>query len=61
MREQGNVRRWDAAKGFGFIQGARSASVFFHIRDFRGSTPPAEGLRERLMSVFDLSQPQADT
>ena len=45
MREQGNVRRWDAAKGFGFIQGARSASVFFHIRDFRGSTPPAEGLR----------------
>ncbi len=45
MREQGSVRRWDAAKGFGFIQGARSASVFFHIRDFRGSAPPAEGLR----------------
>ena len=45
MREQGRVRRWDTAKGFGFIEGERSGSVFFHIRDFRGSTSPVEGLR----------------
>lgn len=45
MRTQGTIRRWDSAKGFGFIQGAHTSNVFFHIRDFRGGTPPAEGMR----------------
>ena len=45
MHTQGRIRRWDADKGFGFIQGAHSSNVFFHIRDYRGSTPPAEGMR----------------
>lgn len=45
MQTQGTIRRWDAAKGFGFIQGAHSSNVFFHIRDYRGSAPPAEGMR----------------
>ena len=34
-----------SAKGFGFIQGAHSSNVFFHVRDYRGATPPAEGMR----------------
>lgn len=45
MRSTGTVRRWDAARGFGFIQGAHSSQVFFHVRDFRGASPPAEGLQ----------------
>ncbi|MBS0467045.1 MAG: cold shock and DUF1294 domain-containing protein [Proteobacteria bacterium] len=43
MHTQGTIRRWDADKGFGFIQGATSSNVFFHIRDFRGGMP-AEGM-----------------
>ena len=45
MHTQGTIRRWDSAKGFGFIQGAHSSNVFFHVRDYRGATPPAEGMR----------------
>jgi len=45
MHTQGIIRRWDSAKGFGFIQGAHSSNVFFHVRDYRGATPPAEGMR----------------
>ena len=45
MHTQGHIRRWDAGKGFGFIQSAHSTNVFFHIRDYRGSAPPAEGMR----------------
>ena len=43
MEAQGYIRRWDAEKGFGFIQSAQSNSVFFHIRDYRASTPPQVG------------------
>lgn len=45
MHTQGQITRWDAGKGFGFIQSARSTNVFFHIRDYRGATPPTEGMR----------------
>ncbi|MHA7600496.1 DUF1294 domain-containing protein [Alicycliphilus sp. T452] len=45
MHTQGTIRRWDSGKGFGFIQGAHSSNVFFHIRDFRGTTPPIEGMQ----------------
>ena len=45
MHTQGTVRRWDSGKGFGFIQSAHSANVFFHIRDYCGATPPTEGMR----------------
>ena len=37
--------RWNAERAFGFIRSPGSAAdVFFHIRDFRGATPPREGL-----------------
>lgn len=41
---RGTIRRWDAGKGFGFIQAEHSSNVFFHIRDYRGDTPPSEGM-----------------
>ena len=44
MRTHGIVRQWNADKGFGFIQGAASTQVFFHVRDFRGTAPPAHGM-----------------
>lgn len=44
MRTQGTIRRWDAVKGFGFIQSPQHSHVFFHIRDFRGAPAPAEGM-----------------
>lgn len=47
MKKQGVVRRWDAARGFGFIRGpGTSADVFFHVRDFRGNGGgmPVEGM-----------------
>ncbi len=45
MTKQGSIVRWDATRAFGFIRSADSASdVFFHIRDYRGATPPREGL-----------------
>lgn len=45
MQKQGTVIRWDATRAFGFIRSPdTSADVFFHVRDFRGSAPPREGL-----------------
>ena len=45
MTKQGSIIRWDATRAFGFIRSADSAGdVFFHLRDYRGSTPPREGL-----------------
>lgn len=45
MPKQGTVVRWNAERAFGFIRSQGSAAdVFFHIRDFRGTTPPREGL-----------------
>jgi len=45
MQKQGTVIRWDATRAFGFIRSpGTSADVFFHVRDFRGSAPPREGL-----------------
>lgn len=45
MQKQGTVIRWDATRAFGFIRSpGTSADVFFHLRDFRGSAPPREGL-----------------
>lgn len=41
---RGTIRRWDADKGFGFIQAEHSSNVFFHIRDYRGDMPPTEGM-----------------
>jgi len=46
MRKPGSITRWDAARGFGFIRSPESsADVFFHVRDFRGTTAPVEGMR----------------
>lgn len=45
MHKQGKVVRWEAGRGFGFIQSpGPGAEVFFHIRDFRGPGAPAEGM-----------------
>ncbi|RZL66502.1 MAG: DUF1294 domain-containing protein [Variovorax sp.] len=45
MKRAGTVRKWDAARGFGFIRGpGDGADVFFHLRDWRGSAPPREGM-----------------
>ena len=45
MTKQGSIIRWDATRAFGFIRSADCAGdVFFHLRDYRGSTPPREGL-----------------
>lgn len=47
MKKIGTVKRWDAARGFGFIRSSdSSADVFFHVRDFRTASGvlPAEGM-----------------
>lgn len=45
MQKQGTVVRWEASRAFGFIRSPdTSADVFFHVRDYRGSAPPREGL-----------------
>ena len=45
MQKQGTVIRWDATRAFGFIRSPdTSADVFFHVRDYRGSAVPREGL-----------------
>ena len=42
MHQQGNIVRWDAGRGFGFVRSARTqADVFFHVRDFHGAPEPA--------------------
>ena len=71
MTKQGSIVRWDATRAFGFIHSADSAGdVFFHIRDYRGATPPREGLAvvfeeihvggkgPRAMAVRTVSSPQ---
>lgn len=41
MKKQGAVVRWNEAKGFGFVNSPQSnAQLFFHIRDWRGTTAP---------------------
>lgn len=45
MQKKGTVIRWDATRAFGFIRSPdTSADVFFHVRDYRGSAAPREGL-----------------
>jgi len=71
MTKQGSIIRWDATRAFGFIRSADCAGdVFFHLRDYRGSTPPREGLTvvfeeihvggkgPRAMAVRTASDPQ---
>ena len=45
MKRTGNIVRFDADRGFGFLRCAKTpADVFFHVRDFDGRTgPPALG------------------
>lgn len=45
MRADGKVRRWDEARGFGFIESSDGRDVFFHVRDFQGSATPVTGLK----------------
>jgi uncharacterized membrane protein YsdA (DUF1294 family)/cold shock CspA family protein len=44
MKKQGQVQRWVATRGFGFIRSPDTvADVFFHIKDYRGDGNPREG------------------
>lgn len=45
MKKQGTIRRWEAERGFGFIDSSDSSNVFFHIRDFASKQTPAAGMR----------------
>lgn len=46
MRKQGTIRRWDAERGFGFIDSGDSRDVFVHIRDFaRSGISPVAGMQ----------------
>lgn len=70
---RGTIRRWHADKGFGFIAAAHHRDVFFHIRDYQGAAPPAEGMEveyeeiqvggkgPRAMQVRPRSAPMAAT
>lgn len=45
MTKHGTIVRWDATRAFGFIRSGDSVGdVFFHVRDYRGATPPRAGL-----------------
>lgn len=45
MQKQGTITRWDSTRAFGFIRSpGGTADVFFHLKDFRGATPPREGM-----------------
>lgn len=51
MQQQGQIVRWDAKRGFGFIATAEGArNIFFHARDFRGGQP-AEGMIVRFEQI----------
>ena len=51
MTRQGQIVRWNAARGFGFIATpAGERNIFFHLRDFRGGEP-AEGLAVRFEQI----------
>lgn len=48
MVKRGTVMRWDAERAFGFIRsnepgGRAGADVFFHLRDYQGSSAPQKG------------------
>ncbi len=71
MTKNGSIVRWDATRAFGFIRSADSAGdVFFHVRDYRSTTPPRKGLAvvfeeihvggkgPRAMAVRKASDPQ---
>ena len=52
MTQDGEVLRFDAERGFGFIgtpDGRRD--IFFHIRDFQGGDPPRAGQRVRFERI----------
>ena len=54
MTKEGIIRRWDMAKGFGFIRSSGlSADVFFHIKAFRSNAGalPYEGMTVRFEEV----------
>lgn len=45
MSKHGQIVRWDATRGFGFIRSPDTpADVFFHVRDLRSATLPAIGM-----------------
>ena len=71
MTKTGSIVRWDATRAFGFIRsGDCAGDFFFHLRDYRSTTPPRAGLAvvfeeiqvggkgPRAMAVRTASSPQ---
>lgn len=58
MTQDGEVLRFDAERGFGFIATADGQrSIFFHVRDYRADTVPRAG--ERCVSSASRSAGKA--
>ena len=52
MTQDGEVLRFDAERGFGFIATADGQrNIFFHVRDFRGDGVPRAGERVRFERI----------
>lgn len=52
MTQEGTIERFEAARGFGFIQSTDGQrQIFFHVRDVRGGAAPAPGQRVRFERI----------
>ncbi|WP_367846405.1 DUF1294 domain-containing protein [Rhodoferax sp. WC2427] len=44
MKKKGKIHQWNTTRGMGLIRSPRTGhDIFFHIKDYRGSTAPREG------------------
>ncbi|MGO2561731.1 cold shock domain-containing protein, partial [Psychrobacter sp.] len=42
-KQQGQVKKWQDDKGFGFIETENGGSLFFHINEFKARRRPDVG------------------
>lgn len=52
LREQGIIKMWIPSRGFGFLERAGSADVFFHVSDLHSGA--AEILRTGMHAEFEV-------
>jgi uncharacterized membrane protein YsdA (DUF1294 family)/cold shock CspA family protein len=44
MKKKGTIHHWNTSRGMGFIRSPKDGhDIFFHLKDYRGSTLPREG------------------
>nr|WP_315225567.1 cold shock and DUF1294 domain-containing protein [uncultured Albidiferax sp.] len=44
MKKKGKIHHWNTSRGMGFIRSPKTGyDIFFHLKDYRGSTAPREG------------------